>query len=87
MLHKAAYQNGSLANPKICPEENINKITREDLYYFQQSLYKPERTVLTCIGTDHEEFVQMTKEKFSSLLPVWETKEVPKLVDNESKLV
>jgi len=73
MLHKAAYQNGPLANPKICPEENINRITRDDLYKYQSSLYKPERTVLTCIGTDHNEFVQITKEKFSSQSPIWET--------------
>lgn len=64
MLHHAAYQDGPLANPKLCPEENINTINKEDLYYYQRSLYKPKRTVLTCIGTDHEEFVQMTKDQF-----------------------
>lgn len=71
MLHYAAYQKGPLANPKICPSENIEKITREDLYFFQQALYKPERTVLTCIGTDHQEFVEMTKENFCSQAPIW----------------
>lgn len=64
MLHMAAYGDGPLGNPKICPDDNINSITREDLYYFQRAMYKPERTVLTCIGTDHNEFVEMTKEKF-----------------------
>lgn len=73
MLHKAAYGDAPLANPKICPEENINKINREDLYFYQRALYKPERTVLTCIGTDHDEFIAMTKENFCSKMPIWET--------------
>jgi processing peptidase subunit alpha len=72
MLHEAAFHGGSLANPKICPPENINKIQSEDLYSFMRNLYLPKRTVLTCIGTDHKEFVQMTKEKFSSVEPLWE---------------
>ena len=72
MLHEAAFHGGSLANPKICPPENINKIQSDDLYSFMRNLYLPKRTVLTCIGTDHKEFVQMTKEKFSSVEPLWE---------------
>lgn len=71
MLHYAAYQRGPLANPKICPEENIEKINKEDLYFFQKALYKPERTVLTCIGTDHQKFVEMAKEAFGSQPPIW----------------
>jgi len=85
MLHKAAYQTGPLANPKICPEENINKITREDLYFYQRALYKPERTVLTCIGTDHNEFVQMTKDKFSSQSPIWETDITAQVADIDTR--
>lgn len=73
MLHHAAYKDGPLGNAKICPEENINTLKKEDLYYFQRALYKPERTVLTCIGTDHDEFVEMAKETFSSQSPIWET--------------
>ena len=72
MLHQAAFKDGPLANPKLCPLENINKITREDLYLFQRSMYLPSRTVLACIGIDHKEFVQMTQEKFNSVVPLWE---------------
>jgi processing peptidase subunit alpha len=73
MLHFAAYQDGPLGNPKICPQENISTISREDLYHFQRALYKPERTVLTCIGTDHQEFVQMAKDNFCSQAPIWDS--------------
>lgn len=72
MLHEAAFKGGPLANPKICPDENISKITKDDLYSFMRTLYLPNRTVLTCIGIEHEEFVRMTKENFSSVTPIWE---------------
>ena len=75
MLHEAAFKEGPLANPKICPEENLKKINKSNLYSFMRTLYLPKRTVLTCIGVDHEEFVQMAKENFSSVVPIWEQSE------------
>jgi len=80
MLHEAAFKGGPLANPKICPEENLKKINKSDLYSFMRTLYLPKRTVLTCIGTDHEEFVQMVKENFNSVEPIW-AKSEPKSID------
>ena len=71
MLHQAAFKDTPLANPKICPPENISKITREDIYLFMRSLYTPPRTVLTCIGTDHNEFIQMVNENFNNIKPIW----------------
>ena len=35
-------------------------------------MYVPSRTVLTCIGIDHTEFVQMTREKFLTTVPIWQ---------------
>lgn len=78
MIHEAAFSNSPLENPKICPTENINKIKREDLYSFMKTLYQPKRTVLACIGTDHNEFTQMAVEKFGSIRPLWD--ENPKLL-------
>lgn len=72
MLHEAAFKGSPMANPKICPPENLHKISREDLYSFMKNLYLPKRTVLTCIGTDHNEFTQMAIEKFGSTKPIWE---------------
>ena len=37
-----------------------------------KTLYTPPRTVLTCIGYDHKEFVDLTKSKFSSVKPIWQ---------------
>lgn len=71
MLHKAAFDQGPLGNPKICPIENIEKITSRDIYSFMNTLYQPSRTVLACIGIDHAEFVRMSKERFAAKQPIW----------------
>ncbi len=72
MLHQAAFKDSPLSNPKLCLLENLNKIKSEDLYSFLRSMYTPERTVLTCIGIDHSEFIQMTNDKFNSIVPIWQ---------------
>ena len=35
-------------------------------------MYLPSRTVLTCIGIDHTEFIDMTRDKFQSIVPIWQ---------------
>ena len=77
MLHEAAFSGSPMANPKLCPPENIEKIGRDDLFSFMRTLYLPSRTVLACIGTDHNEFVDMTKEHFANVTPVWQQQSVP----------
>jgi mitochondrial-processing peptidase subunit alpha len=84
MLHKAAYNDNPLGNPKLCPIDNIGKITKENLYEFMNGLYKPERTVLACVGVDHEEFVKMTKERFETVKPMWQ--ENPKIIGNSKHI-
>lgn len=72
MLHQAAFKDSPLSNPKLCLLENLNKIKSEDLYSFLRSMYTPARSVLTCIGIDHSEFIQMTNDKFNSIVPIWQ---------------
>jgi predicted Zn-dependent peptidase len=82
MLHEAAFKDGPLGNTKLCPPDTLNEVKREDLYSFMKTLYLPKRTVLTCIGIDHNEFIQMTNEKFNSIVPIWN--ENPSLVGGKS---
>lgn len=84
MLHEAAFKGGPLANPKLCPHENIGRINRNDLYSFMKTLYLPERTVLTCIGTDHNEFVRLVEENFNSVVPIWE--EMPEIGEKKFQI-
>jgi mitochondrial-processing peptidase subunit alpha len=72
MIHTAAYREGPLANSKLCPPENIEKINASDMYAFSKTLYKPNRTVLACVGTDHNEFIDIAKDKFNSVIPIWD---------------
>jgi processing peptidase subunit alpha len=82
MLHEAAFKDGPLGNAKLCSASSLDKIKKENLYAYMKTLYLPKRTVLTCIGIDHDEFIQMTNEKFNSITPLWIEK--PDVLGNNS---
>ncbi len=50
LIHSAAYGNEALGNPKYCPTENVSKIDSKILYSYMRAHFKPERTVLACVG-------------------------------------
>lgn len=87
MLHEAAFLGTPLANPKICPGDNISKMNRENIYSFMNTLYQPKRTVLTCIGTDHSEFVRLAEETFGAKKsqPIWGSAPVADIDTRQSK--
>ena len=45
-IHAAAYRDNTLGLPKICPQENIEKIDRNTLYTYLSSYHKPDRIVV-----------------------------------------
>ena len=42
-IHAAAYKNNTLGLAKICPEENIGRISRQTLYTYLSAYHRPER--------------------------------------------
>lgn len=90
MLHEAAFRSTPLSNPKICPQDNIQKMTRSNIYSYMNTLYKPERTVLTCIGVDHNEFVSMAEKTFvegGSTPSIWKDAPVREIDARKSEWV
>lgn len=89
MLHEAAFRDTPLANPKFCPSDNITKLTRSNIYSYMNTLYQPKRTVLTCIGVDHKEFIDMAEHTFgassSAGSPVWKDESVKEIDSRKSK--
>lgn len=71
MIHSAAYGNQTLGNPKLCPVENHSQINSKSIYSYMKTLYRPERMVIGCVGTDHGEFVNIVKENFDNKKPLW----------------
>ena len=57
-IHAAAYRGNSLGLPKMCPEENIESISRKTLMTYLKSYHSPDRMVLAGVGIDHDQLVE-----------------------------
>ena len=39
-IHAAAFKHNTLGLPKICPEENVGKISRQTLYTYLKAFHR-----------------------------------------------
>jgi len=72
-IHAAAYKNNTLGLAKICPEENIGRISRQTLYTYLSAYHRPERMVIAGIGVDHDQLVESVQRHFVDTAPSWRT--------------
>jgi len=70
-IHAAAYKNNTLGLAKICPEENIGRISRQTLYTYLSAYHRPERMVVAGIGVDHDKLVEAVQRHFVDKPPAW----------------
>ncbi|KAL4720737.1 hypothetical protein ACJJTC_015243 [Scirpophaga incertulas] len=76
MIHAAAYKNNTLGLPKICPQENVNKIDRSIILKYLQNHYSPTRMVVAAVGVEHEPFVEYVQKYFIDMKPTWHGEEM-----------
>ena len=72
-IHAAAFKGNTLGLPKICPEENIDSISRQTLMSYLRSYHTPDRMVVAGVGVDHDELVEFTQKHFVNEKPIWGT--------------
>ena len=72
-IHAAAFKNNTLGLPKICPEENIGRISRQTLYTYLSAYHRPERMVVAGVGVDHDTLVEAVQKHFVDTAPAWRT--------------
>lgn len=72
MIHAAAYRNNTLGLPKICPQENIEKIDRKTLHTYLKHHYVPSRMVVAGVGVEHDDLVHAVNKYFVDQKPIWE---------------
>lgn len=70
-IHAASYRDNTLGLPKICPEENLGKISRKILYTYLSTYHRPDRIVVAGVGVNHEELVESTQRHFVDKAPIW----------------
>jgi len=71
MIHAAAYGDQTLGRPKICPEQNLDKITPNLMFNFLKHNYRPENMVLAAVGVEHERLVDLAEKYFVERSPIW----------------
>jgi len=85
-IHAAAYKHNTLGLPKVCPEENIGKISRQTLYTYLKAFHRPERMVVAGVGVDHDFLVEAAQRHFVERKPVWEGEEGLAMVQTDSSV-
>jgi len=73
-IHSAAFANNTLGLPKICPENNVQRVNRDVILNYLSHYHTPDRMVLAGVGVDHEAMVQAAEEHFLAAKPNWEVK-------------
>ena len=72
-IHAAAFKNNTLGLPKICPPENIGRISRQTLYTYLSAYHRPERMVVAGVGVEHDKLVDSVQKYFVEQPPAWKT--------------
>jgi len=68
-IHEAAYGNTGLGLPLHAPLQNLHFVTPENLKLFQRLHFTPKRMVVSGVGVDHQQFVDLVAAVFSNLQP------------------
>lgn len=71
LIHAAAFRGNTLGLPKLCPEENIDKMSKELLYNYMKLYHDPSRIVLAGVGVDHDELVELAEKYMNQNKPIW----------------
>lgn len=74
-VHAAAWGDNTLGLPRYCPPENIDNITRDHILSYMRLNFQPPRIVVSGVGVEHNELVDLTKMYFVSSQPAWEEKD------------
>lgn len=71
MIHSAAYGNHTLGLPKMCLEENLDKINSSLMFNYLKHNHTPDRMVLAGVGVEHERLVELAQKYFVDKPPTW----------------
>ncbi|KAF9365060.1 Mitochondrial-processing peptidase subunit alpha [Mortierella sp. NVP85] len=67
LLHTVAYKDNTLGNPLLCPMENLEAMTTENVKTYINTWYRPERIVVSAVGADHDGVVELTEKLFGDM--------------------
>ena len=68
-IHEAAYLNNTLGLPMYAPLHNLPSFTSDALKRHQQTYFTPKRMVITGVGVEHQQLVDLVQATFTELGP------------------
>ncbi|KAJ5561558.1 hypothetical protein N7535_003978 [Penicillium sp. DV-2018c] len=69
LVHMTAYQDNTLGNPLLCPEERLGEINKATVERYRELFYNPDRMVVAFAGVPHGEAVRLTEQYFGDMKP------------------
>jgi processing peptidase subunit alpha len=67
LLHMAAFQENTLGNPLLCPEDRLGEINKKVIEKYREIFYRPERIVVALAGVEHETAVKLAEKYFGDM--------------------
>lgn len=61
----AAYHGQPLGNSHYCPENKIEKLTRQKVLDFKSKYFVPENCIISASAVEHESFVKKVEKAFA----------------------
>ena len=68
-IHEAAWNNNTVGLPLYAPPHNLPYFTSETLKQYQRTYFTPKRMVVTAIGYEHSQLVELVQACFTQLPP------------------
>ena len=65
IFQQVAYSNSNLGNPLLCPIDNLNKISRNDLIKYRDIFYNPENLVIAFSGVEETKAMKLIEKYLS----------------------
>lgn len=82
ILLQVAYQDQPLGKLMTISPEEASKLTSDMAHDFHESLYRPERMIISAVGVEHQEFVDLIEKYF-----VWRKSNVTVTEPTPSKYI
>ena len=76
MSHATAYGNATLGLPRLCPDASLEAINRDILLKYFHTYYVPSRIVVSGVGVDHKEVVDLSKKYIKGSEAVWNVEDL-----------
>lgn len=67
LVQRAAYNGYPMGNYHYCPENRLAEVTQNTLHNFRSKYFYGDNCVFSCVGLEHQVFLDMVSKRFQNL--------------------